>query len=315
MTPATSPRPRLRAARRVRRAMVLGLCAPLLAAVGLAAPQAAATPADTTTIGTPGHITLTAPKSVEPGGYALLELAYTNTTDRLIDRAPLTITFGPEADASVNLDGVSYVDGGQGHTQTVTGDPATRTVTVDWRYFNETDSATAQVHVPFKDTAAGPVPLRATLMENLSDGPVTTDLGSLVVNDAPAAADLGVTLDASPRGLGVTHASFTATVTNHGPATATGARLRFTYPVGFTLPNAPGCTVNAAARTATCDLPALADGASTTRTLGLHAQLLTISNHLDVTAGLLPGTPADPRPADDSATHTCAALTTLLVTC
>lgn len=308
--------PAFRSILRARRRVVLGLCLPLLTAVGLAAPQTAtADPSDTITIGAPGHVTLTAPRTVEPGGTALLELAYTNTTNRLLETAPLTITFTPEADASTDLDGLSYLDGGQGHTYGVTGDSTARTISVDWRYFNEVDNATTQIYLPFKDSASGPVPLHATLTENLDSGPVTTDLGSLTINDTLQAADLALALDASPRGLGVAYATFTATITNQGPATATAAQLRFAYPPGFTLPNAPGCTLNTTTRTATCDLGPIPAGDTVTKTLGLHTQLLTISNHLTVTATRLTSTPADPNPANDTDAHTCSALTGLLVSC
>ncbi|GAA4227404.1 DUF11 domain-containing protein [Streptosporangium album] len=296
---------------------MVGVLLALLAAAGLAGPApAAADDATTITIGQPGHITLTAPRTVNPGAEALLDLTYTNTSGRAVGSAPLTITLAPEADSSLNVGGLSWWSPDvEGHTQGVTGDNATRTITVDWRSFDPGDTNRTVVYLPFKDTASGSVPLHATLTENFDDGPVTTDLGDLTINAIPPAADLAVSLDASPKNLGVLYATFTATVTNQGPATATAARLRFTYPKGFAQPSAPGCAVNTSARTATCDLGALPAGGSVTRSLGLHTQLLTISNHLTVTAARLDSTPADPRSSNDTASATCSAITGLLVRC
>ncbi|WP_433244365.1 hypothetical protein ACQPYK_41500 [Streptosporangium sp. CA-135522] len=300
-----------------RTSMASGLLLVVLAAVGLAVPQrAAAEEATTITIGQPGHITLTAPRVVAPGAEALLDLAYTSTSDRGIDTAPLTITFAPEADSSLDLGRLSWWSPDvEGHTRAVTGDTASRTVTVDWRDFGPGDTNRTVIYLPFKDTASGQVPLHATLTENFADGPLSTDLGDLTINAVPPAADLAVSLAASPRGLGVVYATFTATVTNQGPAPATAARLRFTYPAGFARPAASGCTADTVARTVTCDLGALPVGGSVTRSLGLHTQLLTISNHLTVTAARLDSAPADPRQADDTASATCSAITGLLVIC
>ncbi|MGV9771856.1 hypothetical protein [Streptosporangium sp. NPDC003464] len=300
-----------------RTSVVSGLLLALLVAAGLAGPQrAAAEEATTITIGQPGHITLTTSRTVAPGAEALLDLVYTNTSDRRIETAPLTITFAPEADGSLDAGDLSWWSSDvEGHTRAVTGDTAGRTVTVDWGDFDPGDTNRTLIYLPFKTTASGQVPLHATLTENFGDGPVTTDLGDLTINETPPAADLAVSLAASPKGLGVVYATFTATVTNRGPATATAARLRFTYPAGFARPAAPGCAADTGARTVTCDLGSLPAGGSVTRSLGLHTQLLTISNRLTVTAGRLDSAPADTQPANDTASATCSAITGLLVIC
>ncbi|MFF5212342.1 hypothetical protein [Streptosporangium sp. NPDC000396] len=303
---------------RVRRTSVVsGLLLMLLVAAGLVGPQRAAADEGTTiTIGQPGHITLTAPRTVAPGAEALLDLSYTNTSDRRIETAPLTITFAPEADSSLDAGRLSWWSPDpEGHTRAVTGDTTSRTVTVDWRDFDPGDTNRTVIYLPFKTTASGQVPLHATLTENFADGPVTTDLGSLTINAIPPVADLAVSLAASPRGLGVAYATFTATVTNRGPAAATAARLRFTYPAGFAQPAASGCAVDTGARTVTCDLGALPAGGSVTKSLGLHTQLLVISTRLTVTARRLDSTPADTQPANDTASATCSAITGLLVIC
>ena len=91
--------------------------------------------------------------------------------------------------------------------------------------------------------------------------------------------------------------------------------MKFSYANGFVSPAAPGCTVNAAARTATCQLGALANGASTSRSLQLTVGLLTISGAMPVTATRIASTPTDGNAANDSGAVTCSALTSILVSC
>ncbi|MFJ2406682.1 DUF11 domain-containing protein [Streptomyces xanthochromogenes] len=297
-----------------RRAARLRTGAMLLAAA-LTAAVASAVPAAAGTVGPAGHITLTAPATAAPGDYAQLEFVYTNTTGASLPSAQVVISFPPSATADVDINGLSWANADpDSYTATVNGDAGARTITAELADVPAGNVTTTDIYLPLTDDSDGPIPLHGVLTENTPGGAVTTPIGDLIINDTPK-ADLAVTLNASPHGLGITYATFTATVTNNGPATATAAQIRFTYPTGFVLPSATGCTVNATARTATCDLGALASGASTTRTLGLHTGLLTISSHLTVTAARTTSTPTDPQPANDTASATCSALTTLLISC
>lgn len=128
-------------------------------------------------------------------------------------------------------------------------------------------------------------------------------------------ADLAVKLTASPSGLLVHEVTFTATVKNNGPGAVTDATVKFSYANGFVSPTAAGCTVNAGARTATCQLGAIANGASTSKSLKLTVGLLTISGSMPVTATRTASTPTDGNAANDSSTVTCSALTSILVSC
>ncbi|MEU2954979.1 hypothetical protein [Streptomyces xanthochromogenes] len=128
-------------------------------------------------------------------------------------------------------------------------------------------------------------------------------------------ADLAISLDASPKGLGIYAATFTASVTNSGPSAVSAARVWFSYPAGFTAPSASGCTIDKTNRTAVCALGAIPSGATVTKKLTLHAGLLTASGNLPVTAALVDLTPADPDPGNNAAVHVCSALTLLLVSC
>jgi hypothetical protein len=132
---------------------------------------------------------------------------------------------------------------------------------------------------------------------------------------APPAADLSVTLAASPSGVLVHTVTFTATVHDNGPGDAAQARVTFSYPAGFVAPSAPGCAIDPAARTVACDLGPIANGASATASVRLTVGLLTIGGNLVVTATRTSSAPADPNPANDTGSATCAALTTLLVSC
>ena len=128
-------------------------------------------------------------------------------------------------------------------------------------------------------------------------------------------ADLSVKLTANPAGLLVHEVTFIATVKNNGPAPVSGAMVKFSYANGFVSPSAPGCTVNASARTATCSIGAVANGASTTKSLKLTVGLLTISSSLPVTVTRTASTPTDGNAANDSGTVSCSALTSILVSC
>ncbi|MFG1754074.1 hypothetical protein [Streptosporangium sandarakinum] len=311
-----SPQPGTAPGRTRRTPLVAGVLLTLLAATVLTGPRtAAAAVAATTTIGEPGHITLTAPKTVDAGAEALLDVTYANTSGRPVVSATVTVTFAPEADGSLSADRFSWWSPDpEHHTGTVIGDAANRTITVTLRDLAPGAANRTVVYVPFKGTASGRAPLSAALVETFADGPAATDLGGLTI-DAVSATNLAVSLDASPKGLGVSHATFTATVTNRGPAATTAARLRLTYPSAFTGPSAPGCAVDGAARTVTCDLGVIPAGGSVTRSLGLYTRLLVISGRLTVTASRLDSAPADPQPSDDTASAGCTAITGLLVRC
>lgn len=166
-----------------------------------------------------------------------------------------------------------------------------------------------------KDTApAGPVTLQHQFIgENYAfetlDGPVLT-----ILPPAPAEADLAVSLNASARGLLVSRVTYTITVTNHGPGDATGVRVTGTYPAGLSYAGSSACTRVAGTRTVNCDIPALASGASTTRTFAADAGLLTVGS-LVATAQRTESSPADPNAANDQASRACSALTSLIVRC
>ncbi|MFC0435272.1 DUF11 domain-containing protein [Kutzneria buriramensis] len=145
--------------------------------------------------------------------------------------------------------------------------------------------------------------------------PTPTDSQPYEVAIGNRSADLALKLTANPSGLLVHEVTFNATVTDKGPGPATSATVKFSYANGFVSPSAPGCTVDANARTATCAVGPIANGASVTRSLKLTVGLLTISSSLPVTVTRTASAPTDPNAANDSSTVTCSALTSILVSC
>lgn len=115
-----------------------------------------------------------------------------------------------------------------------------------------------------------------------------------------AAADLSLTKTANPTTIVFgTPVTYTLTVANAGPSTATGVQLSDPLPAGLTFESsASGCT--AAGGVVTCPVGSLAPGATATRTFVAQTDAGgsgTVSNVATATA-----TTADPNPANNSAT-------------
>ncbi|GAA2114429.1 DUF11 domain-containing protein [Kitasatospora saccharophila] len=132
----------------------------------------------------------------------------------------------------------------------------------------------------------------------------------------PVAADLSVALAATAGPLLSSQITYTATVTNNGPGTATASTTTVALPTQTTsVTGLPAtCTYNATTRTATCTTGALANGASTTASFTANLGLLSLGT-LTATATRATSTPADPNPVNDTATRSCTVLTGLIITC
>ncbi|MGW3963266.1 DUF11 domain-containing protein [Amycolatopsis sp. NPDC005003] len=140
------------------------------------------------------------------------------------------------------------------------------------------------------------------------DGPVIT------VAEPATQADVKVALGATGHGGLNARIDYTVTVTNNGPAAATGTRVVATYPAGLSFGSGSGCTHVAGTRTVNCDVASLASGASATPKFSVNGGLLALGSYT-TTAKRTASSPADPNPANDSASKTCSALTGLIVTC
>jgi uncharacterized repeat protein (TIGR01451 family) len=133
------------------------------------------------------------------------------------------------------------------------------------------------------------------------NGPTnTSDAFVAVLTDTiPGGADLDVVQSDAPDPVVVkTNLTYTLTVTNSGPAAATGVTLTDTLPTGVTFVSASaGCT---GTRTVTCALGTLASGVSATVTIRVKP---TVVRALSNTASVM-GNEVDPDPANNTDTET-----------
>src|SRR5439155_1170235 len=91
-----------------------------------------------------------------------------------------------------------------------------------------------------------------TVTNTISDGSTVTSI------PAPPNADVAVSLAATPRSGLAARVDYTLTVTNSGPATATGIRVVATNTRALRMSGATGCT--GGPNTLNCDVASLAPG-------------------------------------------------------
>ncbi|WP_435598603.1 beta-propeller fold lactonase family protein [Streptomyces anulatus] len=127
----------------------------------------------------------------------------------------------------------------------------------------------------------------------------------------PPAADLGLTLTATPRPGLTRRVDYTLTASNHGPGRLTDATVTAGLPASGT--TSPDCTV--AGTTATCAVTDLAPGDSVTHHFTTPVALLSLGTPYTLTVTRTAGSPADPNPGNDTASRTCTALTPLIINC
>jgi hypothetical protein len=133
-------------------------------------------------------------------------------------------------------------------------------------------------------------------------------LGSLTVSPAaatPASADLLVEVDAMGHVV-VPAALYTISLTNNGPQPVTSATVvvQLDTRAGGVF-NPPPCPYDAVADTLTCSFGPIAVGATATKHTSFVVYALTPPTQVTATATLVSSTPADPAPANDSASATC----------
>ncbi|MFJ9784211.1 hypothetical protein ACIRSS_31870 [Amycolatopsis sp. NPDC101161] len=136
--------------------------------------------------------------------------------------------------------------------------------------------------------------------------------GPAVTITPPAKADVKVALTATPRAGLVARVDYVITVSNTGPATATGVRVTANAGSGRTITSMTGCTRSGASLS--CAIGTLASGASTTAKFTSEGGFFAWGA-FTATAQRTASTPADPAAANDSASKKCTAYTGLYVTC
>lgn len=135
----------------------------------------------------------------------------------------------------------------------------------------------------------------------------------LSIGATPDSADIGVSLDASPRGILTSRITYVVGVTNHGPADATNVRIDGTIAAGLSWGGGNGC-VRTSGRNVRCEFSAIPAGGTASATFAADAGLLALGS-FTTTVTRVSSTPSDPRSENDSARRSCAALTGLLVRC
>ncbi|MEV8609889.1 hypothetical protein AB0383_18515 [Amycolatopsis sp. NPDC051373] len=173
-------------------------------------------------------------------------------------------------------------------------------------------SATVIFTLKVKDTApTGSVTLQDQFVgDNFAfetlDGPAIT------ITPATDSADIAVSLSAAPAGVLSSEITYTITAKNAGPATATGVKLQATLANGLQYSKSSNCT--ASGRTVNCNIASLPSGTSAKASFTARAGLLTLGT-LTTTAQRQASSPTDPNAANDKASRSCHAVTSLLISC
>ncbi len=153
-------------------------------------------------------------------------------------------------------------------------------------------------------TALGPFTNVANV-SSTNDPTPGNNSGSAVVNVDPPNADLGVTANATPGPVTTgTPVSYTFTITNGGPATATGVTFNAPIPAGLTftssVPSTPTCTFAAGALS--CNLGSINNGNFVTVTINAT----TNAGGTQTVTGTASRTQTDPNATNDSASASIA---------
>ncbi|MEV6872548.1 hypothetical protein [Amycolatopsis sp. NPDC051128] len=136
--------------------------------------------------------------------------------------------------------------------------------------------------------------------------------GPAVTIAAPDKADVKVALTATPRPGLVARVDYVVTVSNTGPATATGIRVTANPGSSRTIVSTTGCTRSGTALT--CAIATLAPGASAKAKFTSEGGFFAWGA-FTATAQRAASTPADPNAANDTASKKCTAYTGLYVQC
>ncbi|HEX6352326.1 hypothetical protein [Actinophytocola sp.] len=134
-----------------------------------------------------------------------------------------------------------------------------------------------------------------------------------VLTITPQAADLAVSLDASPKGILTSKVTYTVKVKNNGPGNASSARISGHYAAGFSWNSGNGC-VRTTGQSVRCDFSAIPVGGSATASFSVNAGLLAIGS-FTTSVSRTSSSPADPVSGNDNASRSCSAITGLLVLC
>ncbi|MEU8319494.1 DUF11 domain-containing protein [Nonomuraea sp. NPDC048881] len=260
-----------------------------------------------------GLITIT---YTPPG--ADLAVTVTDSADPVTPGTPVTYSVTVTNNGPRSATGVSAVTTLSGVARTIgsatpsQGSCAIAAPTVTCPLGTLAAGASATIAITVTPTAVGTL----TATTNVSGTEPDTDPAnnSDAGNTTVAAADIDVNLGTQPHlGILVPYLQYTLTADNTGPSPLASATLTATLPTGASATNlSTGCT--SAGTTVTCTYGAIASGASVDKTFRIPLSLLSLGQ-VTVTGVRTTSAPADPNPANDSASATCTVISVVLVTC
>ncbi len=261
----------------------------------------------------PGNNTATAGTTVNPS--ADLAVTKSGSSGSVNVNANLTYTItvtnnGPSAAASASLSdalpaGVNFVSLAPpaGWTCTTPAVGANGTVTCTNPSLASGASATFTLVVTPSAGAAASINNTATVNSTTSD-PNAANNSQTATTTVNPIADLAITKTDTPDPAAVSsNITYTITVTNNGPSSATGVSFTDNVPANVTFVSATGSgtvTCSQAAGVITCTVGTLASGATATATVVVRTTALgTVTNTASVTSST-----SDPSAANNSATAT-----------
>lgn len=156
-------------------------------------------------------------------------------------------------------------------------------------------------------TPAGTTLALTTVVGSTTVDPVVTNNTATAAVPVLAVTDLVITKTASPSPVTAgTPLSYTVTVTNNGPSTATAVDVTDLLPATLSAPQTPlpgGCTYASGSHTVTCRLTGMAPGASAARTIVANVDAAFVGAIANTASVLpVPGTSVDPILADNTST-------------
>ncbi len=262
---------------------------------------------------------------LDPALRADLSVTKTDSPDPVIAGANLTYTItvanaGPNAAQSVSLTdtlpaGTTFVSltapAGFSCTTPAVGGNGTVTCTIASLAAGATQTFTLIVQVGASVAAGTVISNTATVSAATSDPNAANDSATTTTTVATS-ADLSVTksdgVTTVTAGDGLTR-TFTITVRNAGPSTATGVSLSDTWPAGFTRTSLPAaCTDVGGGPSFDCALGPILAGATTTLVVTYTVPASTPAGPQANTATVSSST-TDPTPANNTATDTTTVAT------
>lgn len=152
------------------------------------------------------------------------------------------------------------------------------------------------------------------------DVQVTTPGGTSTITPAgeytyvAPTADIDVDVSAQPHlGILMPYLTYTLTARDIGPDAVASATVTASLPPGATATNlSAGCTVSSS--TVTCVYGAIANGTAVDKKFRVPLHLLSLGP-VTVTGTRTASSPADPNPANDTASATCTVVSVILTTC